>query len=479
MNKVSKRQIRAWFNEAGSHVPIVPTKLFNIAPRGLNTNQVQSLGNYCEQLVFAHSAAPARYFKVLSHNLYYKLGPSRLSLLEKKNNSKSVVEELQILTGRNDIRHCSLNWMDFLIIRRWTSSKTRFCRQCIDDDAEKFNLPYERLIWKLNSIKICPVHKVPLQTLGPCSKPKSVRTIHARLFGVCSNCDSIGYHCQFDQVRRVSAADALLSEQWAEVIQQAQTSDFTLSGVREGIAQLGMQYAKRAQLARACNLTNWQLQGIEQYNNNRFSVCYLENIAMGSGATLLQLLSATVPPTIPKHLPRYRQRPASPNSEVIRLLTAIVSSPSGTISQAMAESRRPRSYLRKLDCALVERLESREIESELASRFSNFRVLCHDVEKQVILAIQSGRPVTIYYLRLQSGHYYPPRSYRTLFLRLILRKLTCRALPIDMFSRSAISMAENFIDASVANIREQVTIEQLAIAELAYHRFPRLPSKEG
>lgn len=478
MTNVSKRQIRSWFSEANSHVVTAPTKLFSIAPRGINTSQVQSLGSYCEHLALAHCATLKRQFMALSRNLFYNVQVMRPKLLEKKSSSKSVLEELEILTGRDDIKQCSLSWlMEFLSLRRWTSPNNRFCRQCLDEDLANCDLPYERLAWKISSIKLCTVHEVPLHIQGTCSKPKRLRRMHVQFFGVCANCDSVGYKCQLGFALKVSAAEAELSKQWVEVIQAAQTSDFTLARVKEGISQVAAKYASVPQFARACNLAFWHIRNIR--HQKYLSVTYLENIALGSGATLLQILSATVPPIIPQHLPRYLPRRATLRSGSFRILVAAVSSPNGTIEQAIAESRRTRSFLRKLDCKLVERLEARETKSESENRFEYFRKLCQEVEKQVILAVQNGRPMAPHQLQLQSGNCYKACSYRGTILRLILRKLTGRSLGIYKPHDLATFIDKNFIDNSVAKIREQVTFEQLAEAELAYPNSPRIISRGG
>ncbi len=67
-------------------------------------------------------------------------------------------------------------------IRRW-------CAACLEQDLECDHGPYERLLWSLNLVKVCPHHLTILQASCPRCNRENAKVLTAKILsGFCTNC---------------------------------------------------------------------------------------------------------------------------------------------------------------------------------------------------------------------------------------------------------------------------------------------------
>lgn len=141
-------------------------------PLGLGTDQCESLTGYVQRLAAMHGARPgAVLFRILawidqsnSRNIgRWSPSPGRLlpgNNINGFNQADSWLRALQYATKRSNLDCLTTRgWDANFPTRGFLSSHLAWCPRCLatDDDS------YQRLVWLINPVRACLVHRVPLQ----------------------------------------------------------------------------------------------------------------------------------------------------------------------------------------------------------------------------------------------------------------------------------------------------------------------------
>ncbi|WP_415783091.1 TniQ family protein [Brevibacillus invocatus] len=177
------------------------SRLHSLPPMNLGTEDVESLSSYLMRLSESHSVninalvehaiipiVNSRY-KTKFKQAYSFFGSQRNT--HAKINSKSVSSERLIEILRELTRQDSLHSLVFSLYDGVTRGTRAWCPQCINEWIRTNKTIYEPLLWYFSLVKICPIHKVPLQQSCP-SCNKQLKTLHSMArINYCYHCKSM------------------------------------------------------------------------------------------------------------------------------------------------------------------------------------------------------------------------------------------------------------------------------------------------
>ena len=177
--------------------------LLPVEPIGVGTPMVESMSGYVLRLAWRHFLAPSRLARFV---LADALGRPNVVGLRREDwgkffskmfrnpdaslNGRGVyarewVETLERLTGLRGLGALTmLGWEAVLPNLRLLSATVRFCPACVAG----FAVPYEPLLWQLQSVEVCAIHRARLLVACPhCSTTRGILGSWARP-GWCTNC---------------------------------------------------------------------------------------------------------------------------------------------------------------------------------------------------------------------------------------------------------------------------------------------------
>lgn len=179
------------------------SRLYHLEPIGVGTQEVESLTGYLIRLAKAHCVQPGRLIArelaprmnkttiLAPGNLYISgaFGLSSRGINAAGQMAREWVEVLEVLTKRQELQYLTmLQWENVLrnnLVRRTKA----WCPACYGEDRLKDKEVYERLIWALDVVTLCPRHKRTLRTrCNFCGKHLPMIGPRARP-GYCSRCD--------------------------------------------------------------------------------------------------------------------------------------------------------------------------------------------------------------------------------------------------------------------------------------------------
>jgi DNA-binding transcriptional regulator YhcF (GntR family)/transcriptional regulator with XRE-family HTH domain len=197
--------------EDGSEPP-PRSRLYNLEPVGIGTPEVERLSGYVNRLAQAHCVRVSALFK---HAILPHLTKSRSS--DKNNTTKPTrwlpgggrerlarmidgtgmiaerwVKILEALTGRRDLRFLTLlEWRDVLPKQLLFSPLIRWCPACFDAWLSMGQPIYDPLLWKLNPITSCLLHRRKLRSrCHQCHQQQGSFMALSRP-GFCSRCGAL------------------------------------------------------------------------------------------------------------------------------------------------------------------------------------------------------------------------------------------------------------------------------------------------
>ena len=240
-----------WGLEEPIFVALLPprSRLVSLAPLGLGTAQVESLGSYYLRLADAHSLQPT----TLAWEVVFpeKSGQSRKCEEGWKRPyfsgiglpTQKWVSRLEELTKVDGLVSLTLGFMRERVSTLGLVCKSnRWCPICFQEDQEQ-GVPYGRLLWTFHAVTCCPKHRTKLIENCSCGGyiPRA-RTISKTLSNVCVNCsrDLGGAQIQHpkpaddDELRRAElVADLLFSGSGlAEQPRERGVADFLEDSIR-------------------------------------------------------------------------------------------------------------------------------------------------------------------------------------------------------------------------------------------------------
>lgn len=174
------------------------SRLFSLEPIGIGTPYVESLSSYVTRLAEAHCVSLGI---LLTKEIKYVLSKTYKSrdlfCLKDRTGTvngigkiaKDLVQALEKLTLRNDLKFLTLlRWSKVLPQRGLNNSVKAWCPACYQVAMEEHQTIYEPLLWSLNDVRICPHHKIYLETICPHCQQKLLTLTSNSRCGYCHNC---------------------------------------------------------------------------------------------------------------------------------------------------------------------------------------------------------------------------------------------------------------------------------------------------
>jgi len=189
--------------------PAIPprSRLYNLEPIGVGTPYVESLTGYMARLAEAHSLPPGilvlTEIAPLVKEGYVFSGSTKDKALERVYGSgndrrilngmdlaaTALVQALETLTQRENLHFLTLlTWSDVLSSKGLLRKSRAWCPICYDCWNVTGQTVYEPLIWALDVVTVCPLHRYPLETQCPsCDKNNWLLEWRSRP-GYCTKC---------------------------------------------------------------------------------------------------------------------------------------------------------------------------------------------------------------------------------------------------------------------------------------------------
>ena len=164
--------------------------LSGLLPNGLDTPYGESLSGYLQRLGNTFFVPPGHLLREL-HSAAV-LADSFLARPRAMDGARSPAESsvawLASVTGRSDLRRCTLLALtdlgglspDGLLVQH-----KRWCPSCWSDDGPA---AYERKLWNLSVVDVCPVHSAVLMDRCPACGRQQPAVSHDVRIGICALC---------------------------------------------------------------------------------------------------------------------------------------------------------------------------------------------------------------------------------------------------------------------------------------------------
>ena len=161
-----------------------------LLPSGLDTPYSESLSGYLQRLGNAYFIPPGDLLRELHSAAvladWFLTRPRAMD--GARSPAESSLEWLASVTGRSDLRRCTLLALsdlgglsaDGLLVQH-----KRWCSSCWSDDGPD---PYERKLWNLSVVDVCPVHSTVLMDRCPACGRQQPAVSHDVRIGICALC---------------------------------------------------------------------------------------------------------------------------------------------------------------------------------------------------------------------------------------------------------------------------------------------------
>ncbi|MET3506416.1 TniQ family protein [Halalkalibacter oceani] len=178
------------------------SSLYNIAPIGIKTIEVESLSGYISRLAYVHCITVGELMnhliapninKKYINNIVFKGGNGFYKSSSAINShgviAHDFIKVIAFLTCREDIGNTTFgNCRDLVPFRGLLKNIKYWCPSCYQTDLENSGVIYERLSWTLQPIHKCLIHDRSLENVCPYCKSFMYILERKSLPGFCSRC---------------------------------------------------------------------------------------------------------------------------------------------------------------------------------------------------------------------------------------------------------------------------------------------------
>ena len=180
---------------------LTPTDLYSLDPIGIGTPFVEGLSSYLARLAAAHMVSVSallrrviiNYLPGSGHNLKNTIGSQ--GIVAKMNGmgveASTFVDVLEKLTGRHDLRNLTMLPFSWLVSDyRLFSGVSAWCPYCLESQRAANKTVYYPLLWNLEVLEKCPVHRCRLLKACPYCEAVSSPITFRTVVGHCSKCNA-------------------------------------------------------------------------------------------------------------------------------------------------------------------------------------------------------------------------------------------------------------------------------------------------
>lgn len=174
------------------------SRLYHLEPIGVGTPYVESLTSYIARLAEAHCLTPRLLLEseINSLNTQFSEQKSLFGIRQysgeingRGQTASKLVDLLEKVTLRESLKFLTLlSWSEIFPRKKLIKVTRHWCPLCYQDCANQNKLLYEPLIWSINIVESCPIHKTPLASLcHHCHQELPPLASNSRI-GFCSKC---------------------------------------------------------------------------------------------------------------------------------------------------------------------------------------------------------------------------------------------------------------------------------------------------
>jgi len=228
------------------------SRLYRLEPIGIGTPYVECLTSYVARLARMHHVLPKELVKreilpaqgIMDTNVRFY---GRLNDIW-TGNSRSInsigpitdrwLKALQMLTFCDDLHFLTMfTWSEIISVKNLIRFNKAWCPRCFEDRKKAHQILYEPLLWSLNEVNVCPIHRQPLITKCSVCQKSQPFLVQSTLVGCCSYCGSwLGSGSELVEEAGLPVADDIEKQIWvAEVIGEllATAPNFSRKPLRE------------------------------------------------------------------------------------------------------------------------------------------------------------------------------------------------------------------------------------------------------
>lgn len=147
------------------------SEFYHLKPMGAGTPFVECLSGYAARLALEHSVTPnALLSKVIPLANTLRMMQVNFGAFHRAINGSgaialSFIKALEVLTMRQDLSWTAMiTWMNVLPHHSLIRAKRGWCPICYETWRETSGVIYDPLLWTLEAITVCPLHKIFLTT---------------------------------------------------------------------------------------------------------------------------------------------------------------------------------------------------------------------------------------------------------------------------------------------------------------------------
>jgi hypothetical protein len=173
----------------------VRSKFYHLEPRGISTSYVESLSGYAARLAQEHFVTPNALLKeVIPLASTLKMMRLNYSCFHRAINGSGVIasnflKALELLTMRHDLTSTTMvTWIDVIPDQSLIRTKRAWCSECYEEWRERGEVVYDPLLWTLQAMTICPLHRIPLTSSCPRCKAHLLHFASRSRPGFCTSC---------------------------------------------------------------------------------------------------------------------------------------------------------------------------------------------------------------------------------------------------------------------------------------------------
>jgi hypothetical protein len=221
------------------------SELYSLKPIHDENWPIESLTGYLTRLTEAHSCLMGHLFKHLVFKCQFNDSIKQMmnrgggaplykrsflinGMGEGANHFKEAVE---IATGRDDLIFTTLLPLQHLLTHwRLNSRFRRWCPFCYQESKTMLGNPYEQLLWTIETVKICPIHRYPLQErCSHCNKVNYFLAHRARA-GHCYQCGLwLGFYSNQAAIYETDSWEQYVSENVCSLLKYSHTDSSHLT----------------------------------------------------------------------------------------------------------------------------------------------------------------------------------------------------------------------------------------------------------
>ena len=171
------------------------SKFYHLEPRGTGTPYVESLSGYAARLAQEHFVTPNALLKeVIPLASSLKMMPLNHSTSHRAINGTGVialsfVKALESLTMRRDLTWTTLvTWVDVIPDQSLIRTNRAWCPECYEGWRKRGEVVYDPLLWTLQAVTICPLHRIPLTSSCTQCKAHLLHLASRSRPGFCTHC---------------------------------------------------------------------------------------------------------------------------------------------------------------------------------------------------------------------------------------------------------------------------------------------------